>query len=156
MLRTTVVKRAALKSPTGTSRSAPRANSGSEDEMKIRIVVADDNESLRDSLRDLFGTTDDIEVVAMAEDGHQALDLARAMKPDLVVMDIGMPRLNGIQATQRIIDELPDVKVIALSVHADKRMVALMLNAGASEYVLKDFAFEHLAGTIRATVAKQP
>ncbi|MHC4273639.1 MAG: response regulator [Planctomycetota bacterium] len=78
------------------------------------------------------------------------------MKPDLVVMDIGMPRLNGIQATQRIIDELPDVKVIALSVHADKRMVALMLNAGASEYVLKDFAFEHLAGTIRATVAKQP
>ena len=124
--------------------------------MKIRIVVADDNESLRDSLRDLFGTTDDIEVVAMAADGYQALDLTRAMKPDLVVMDIGMPRLNGIQATRRIVDELPEIKVIALSVHTDKRLVALMLDAGASEYVLKDLAFEHLAGTIRTTVAHRP
>jgi two-component system response regulator NreC len=123
------------------------------DEMKIRIVVADDNESLRDSLRDLFRTTDDIEVVAMAVDGYQALEVTRAMKPDLVVMDIEMPRLNGIQATRRIAAELPEVKVIALSVHADKRLVALMLAAGASEYVLKDFAFEHLAGTIRAAVA---
>ena len=124
--------------------------------MKIRIVVADDNESLRDSLRDLFGTTDDIEVVAMAADGHEALELTRAVKPDLVVMDIGMPRLNGIQATRRIVDELPEVKVIALSIHADKRLVALMLDAGASEYVLKDLAFERLAGTIRDTVANQP
>ena len=123
--------------------------------MRIRIVVADDNESLRDSLRDLFGATDDIQVVAMAADGHEALELTRAMKPDLVVMDIGMPRLNGIQATRRIVAELPDVKVIGLSVHADKRVVALMLNAGASEYVLKDYAFERLAGTIRAAVANQ-
>jgi len=124
--------------------------------MKIRIVVADDSESLRDSLRDLFGATDDIEIVAMAADGYQALELTHAMKPDLVVMDIGMPRMNGIQATRRIVAELPDVKVIALSIHADKRLVALMLNAGASEYVVKDFAFEHLAGAIRAAVANQP
>jgi DNA-binding NarL/FixJ family response regulator len=124
--------------------------------MKVRIVVADDNESLRDSLRDLFDGTDDIEVVAMAADGHQALELTLAMKPDLVVMDIGMPRMNGIEATRRIIAELPKVKVIALSVHADKRLVALMLDAGASEYVLKDFAFERLAGTIRAAVTHQP
>jgi DNA-binding NarL/FixJ family response regulator len=124
--------------------------------MKIRIVVADDNESLRDSLRDLFETTDDIEVVAMAVDGYHALELARAMKPDLVVMDVTMPRLNGIQATRRIVAELPEVKVIALSVHADKRLVALMLDAGASEYVFKDLAFEHLAGTIRAAVANRP
>ena len=124
--------------------------------MRIRIVVADDNESLRDSLRDLFGATDDIQVVAMAADGHEALELTRATKPDLVVMDIGMPRLNGIQATQRIVAELPEVKVIALSVHADKRLVALMFKAGASDYVPKDFAFEQLAGTIRAAVANQP
>jgi DNA-binding NarL/FixJ family response regulator len=123
--------------------------------MKIRIVIADDNEPLRDSLRDLFGATDDIEVVAMAVDGYQALEMTRAMKPDLVVMDIEMPRLNGIQATRRIVAELPAVKVIALSVHADRRLVALMLDAGASEYVLKDLAFEHLAGTIRAAVASQ-
>ena len=123
--------------------------------MKIRIVVADDNESLRDSLRDLFGTMDDIEVVAMAVDGHQALELSRAMKPHLVVMDIRMPGMNGIEATRRIVAELPEIKVIALSVHSDTRLVALMLNAGASEYVVKDFAFERLAGTIRA-VANQP
>ncbi|MHC5007398.1 MAG: response regulator [Planctomycetota bacterium] len=124
--------------------------------MKTRIVVADDNEPLRDSLRDLFRTTDDIEVVAMAVDGYQALEMTRALKPDLVVMDIEMPRLNGIQATRRIVAEHPEVIVIALSVHADKRLVALMLNAGASEYVLKDFAFEHLAGTIRTAVASRP
>jgi DNA-binding NarL/FixJ family response regulator len=123
--------------------------------MRIRIVVADDNESLRDSLRDLFGATDDIQVVAMAADGHEAIEMARAMKPDLVVMDIEMPRLNGIEATQRIVAELPEIKVIALSVHANKQLVALMLKAGASEYVLKDFAFEQLAGTIRATVANE-
>ena len=124
--------------------------------MNIRIVVADDCESLRESLRDLFGTMDDIEVVAMAADGHQALALTRAMKPHLVVMDIGMPGMNGIEATRRIVAELPGIKVIALSVHADQRMIALMLDAGASEYVVKDFAFEKLAGTIRASVANQP
>jgi DNA-binding NarL/FixJ family response regulator len=122
--------------------------------MKIRIVVADDNESLRDSLRDLFGTTDDIEVVATAEDGHEAIELTRAMRPDLVVMDVEMPRMNGIEATRQIVSELPNVKVIALSIHADKQLVAQMLQAGASEYVLKDFAFEQLAGAIRGAAAE--
>jgi DNA-binding NarL/FixJ family response regulator len=122
--------------------------------MKIRIVVADDNEPLRDSLRDLFGTTDDIEVVATAEDGHEAIELTRAMRPDLVVMDVEMPRMNGIEATRQIVSELPNVKVIALSIHADKQLVAQMLQAGASEYVLKDFAFEQLAGAIRGAAAE--
>ena len=90
----------------------------------------------------------------MAEDGYQAVELTRAMKPDLVVMDIGMPRLNGIEATRRIVSEFPDVKVIALSIHAGKRMVAEMLEAGASEYVLKDFAFEQLPGVVRAVARK--
>jgi DNA-binding NarL/FixJ family response regulator len=123
--------------------------------MKIRIVVADDNEPLRDSLRDLFGTTDDIEVVATAEDGHEAIELTRAMRPDLVVMDVEMPRMNGIEATRQIVSELPNVKVIALSIHADKQLVAQMLQAGASEYVLKDFAFEQLAGAIRGAAAEE-
>ena len=122
--------------------------------MKIRIVIADDHETLRDSLRDLFRCIDDIEVLAMAEDGYQAVELTRAMKPDLVVMDIGMPRLNGIEATRRIVGEFPDVKVIALSIHSGKRMVAEMLEAGASEYVLKDFAFEQLPGVVRAVARK--
>jgi DNA-binding NarL/FixJ family response regulator len=122
--------------------------------MRIRIVVADDHETLRDSLRDLFLHIDDIEVLAMAEDGYQAVELTRALQPDLVVMDIGMPRLNGIEATRRIVGEFPDVRVIALSIHTGKRMVAAMLEAGASEYVLKDFAFEQLPGVVRAVAGK--
>jgi DNA-binding NarL/FixJ family response regulator len=122
--------------------------------MRIRIVVADDHETLRDSLRDLFRRIDDIEVLAMAEDGYQAVELTRTLQPDLVVMDIGMPRLNGIEATRRIVGEFPDVKVIALSIHAGKRMVAEMREAGASEYVLKDFAFEQLPGVVRAVARK--
>lgn len=122
--------------------------------MKIRIVVADDHPTLRDSLRDLFCRIDDIEVLAMAEDGYQAIELTRALKPDLVVMDIGMPRLNGIDATRRIVSEFPDVKVIALSIHAGQGMVTEMLEAGASEYVLKDFAFERLPGAVRAVAGK--
>lgn len=101
--------------------------------MKIGIIIVDDQESLRESLRDLFLRIDDIEVLAMAEDGDQAIELTHALKPDLVVMDIGMPRLNGIQATRRIVRELPDVKVIGLSIHADERMVTEMLAAGACE-----------------------
>ena len=122
--------------------------------MKIRIVIVDDHETLRDSLRDLFHRIGDIEVLAMAEDGYQAIELTRDLQPDLVVMDIGMPRLNGIEATRRIVSEFPDVKVIALSIHTGQRMVAEMLEAGASEYVVKDFAFEQLPGAVRAIAGK--
>ncbi len=118
--------------------------------MKIRVVVADDHKLMRDTLRDLLGGTEDIEVVAMAEDGHQAVELTRAMKPDLVVMDLEMPCLNGIEATRQIVSEFPGVKVVALSIHADRPLVMRMLAAGASEYLLKDVAFEQLARAIRA------
>ena len=121
--------------------------------MKIRIVVADDNEALRKSLRDLFGTTDDIEVVAMAADGYQALELARAMNPDLVVMDVSMPDLNGVEATRRISSELPAVKVLCFSMHGDQRFVGAALEAGASGYLLKDYAVEDLVQAIRAVAA---
>ena len=121
----------------------------------LRIAIADDDpvsrSCLRTQLMDLGHA-----VVGEARDKQVAVSLARQVHPDLIVMDIGMPRLNGIQATRRIVDELPEIKVIALSVHTDKRLVALMLDAGASEYVLKDLAFEHLAGTIRTTVANRP
>ena len=86
----------------------------------------------------------------------QALELAHAMTPDLVVKDVEMPGMNGIEATRRIVSELPNIKVIALSIHADKRLVAQVLQAGASEYVLKDCAFELLAGAIRAAAANEP
>jgi DNA-binding NarL/FixJ family response regulator len=121
--------------------------------MKIRIVVVDDQESLREGVRDLLAKTSDIEVVAMAADGFQAIELTRAMRPDLVVMDVEMPRMNGIETTRRIVGEHPTIRVIALSIHADKRLVAEMRRAGASEYVLKDFAFELLPGAIRAAMA---
>ncbi|MHC4446703.1 MAG: response regulator [Planctomycetota bacterium] len=121
--------------------------------MTIAVVLADDHKVFRDNIRDLLHETDDIRVVGMAEDGNQAVEIVRALTPAVVIMDVAMPHLNGIDATRRIVAELPNVKVIALSVYADKRLIARMLDAGASEYVLKDFAFEQLAGAVRAAAA---
>ncbi len=106
------------------------AQAGSaRDNMKIRVIVADDQKPLRDSVRAMLARTDDIEVVGTAEDGHRALELIRALRPDLVVMDVQMPRLGGIEATRRIVSEHPTVKVIALSIHADKQLVDEMFKA---------------------------
>jgi DNA-binding NarL/FixJ family response regulator len=92
-------------------------------------------------------------VVATAHDGREAQELARKHRPDVVVMDISMPELNGIDATRRILEELPTTKVIALTVHGDRRTVAEMLAAGAAAYVLKDAAVEELVTAIRTATS---
>ncbi len=117
--------------------------------MKIRVLIADDHRIVRDGLRTLIKKEKDMEVVGEAEDGRAALDLTRKLKPDVVIMDITMPDMNGITATRKILDDLPEVKVIALSMHSDRRFVAGMIEAGASGYLLKDCAFEELAEAIR-------
>jgi len=94
-----------------------------------------------------------MEVIAEAEDGRTALRLARELKPDLIIMDIGMAELNGMEATRQIRAEAPRVKVIALSMHSDVRFVSEMLKAGASGYLLKDSAFEELARAIKVVRA---
>jgi len=94
-----------------------------------------------------------MEVIGQAEDGHTTVELARELTPDVVVMDISMPDLNGIEATREIRREAPDVKVVALSMHSAKRYVTEMFKAGAVGYLLKDCDFDELARAIR-TVAE--
>jgi len=100
----------------------------------------------------LLDKESDMEVVAEAEQGRQAVRLASELVPDIVIMDVSMPDLNGVEATRRILTENPDVKVIALSMHSDTLFVTEMLKSGASGYLLKDCAFEELARAIRAVI----
>jgi DNA-binding NarL/FixJ family response regulator len=118
--------------------------------------MADDHKIMRDGLRSLLEEQDDMEVVAEAGNGQTAVRLARARKPDLVIIDINMPDLNGIEATRQMIAARPEVKVIALSMHSDRRLVLGMFRAGASGYLLKDCAFEELAHAIKTVAANQP
>jgi DNA-binding NarL/FixJ family response regulator len=116
------------------------------------ILIADDHRILRQGLRTLIEGDPDLDVLGEAEDGRQAVRLARKLHPDVVIMDVAMPELNGMDATHRIRKENPDTRVLALSMHADHRFVREMLQAGASGYLLKDSAFEELALAIRTVL----
>lgn len=121
--------------------------------MSTRILIADDHKIVRDGLKSLLGTLHGLTVVGEAEDGHQALRLARELKPDLVIMDVTMTGLNGVEATRQLTALHPGIKVIALSMHGDARYVVGMLKAGASAYLLKDCAFDELAQAVEAVKA---
>ncbi|MBK6406634.1 MAG: response regulator transcription factor [Holophagales bacterium] len=117
--------------------------------MSTTILLVDDHRIVREGLRTLLGQQPDLEVVGEAADGRDAVTQARLLRPDVIVMDIAMPELNGVEATRLILAELPQVRVVALSMYADRRFVAEILRAGALGYVLKDGAFEELALAIR-------
>jgi len=117
--------------------------------MKIKVLLADDHKIFRDGLRSLIEKEPEMEVVAEAENGRKAARLAEKLAPDVIIMDVSMPDMNGIEATRTITSATPDVKLIALSMHSDRRFVLGMLEAGAAGYLLKDCAFEELAGAIR-------
>jgi DNA-binding NarL/FixJ family response regulator len=119
----------------------------------MKILLADDHKLLREGLRMLIEKLDRMIIVGEADNGVSAVRMARDLKPDLVLMDIAMPDLNGIEATRRIMTEAPGVKVIALSMHADKRFVRHMFAAGAAGYVLKGSAFEEVAASIKTVAA---
>jgi len=119
----------------------------------MRIILADDHKIIRDGLRSLLEREEDIEVVAQAKTGHETIELVAKFLPDVVIMDIAMPDMNGIEATRHIINSFENVKIIALSMHSDRKFVIEMLKAGASGYLLKNCAFEELAGAIRTVVA---
>jgi two-component system, NarL family, response regulator NreC len=123
--------------------------------MSVRIILADDHKIVRDGLRALLANQSGMDVIAEADNGRETVRLARDLSPDLVIMDIGMPDLNGIDATRQITAELPDVKVIALSMHSDRRFVVQMFRAGASGYLLKDCAFEELTRAVGAVLKNQ-
>lgn len=120
--------------------------------MAIRVLLADDHRVLRQGLRALIEKQPDVQVVGEATHGKDAVRLAEKLRPDVVVMDVSMPQLNGIEATRLIRAKQPEVRVLALSMHPHRRMVTDMLRAGASGYLLKDCEIEELAGAIRAVV----
>lgn len=117
--------------------------------MPTKVLLVDDHAIIRQGLSSLLEKQPDIEVVGGVEDGRQAVDVARKLAPDLVIMDISMPNLNGIDAARKIIEETGNVKIIALSIHSSRRFVAEMLKAGASGYILKDCLFDELMTAIK-------
>ena len=121
--------------------------------MDIRILLADDHKLMREGLRMLIAEQANMKVSAEAEDGETAAQLSEKLRPDIIIMDISMPGVNGIEATCRIVAANPAVKVIALSMHLDKRMVLEMLKAGAVGYLLKDCAFREVISAINRVSA---
>jgi DNA-binding NarL/FixJ family response regulator len=120
--------------------------------MNARILLVDDHKITRQGLRSLLEKETDMKVVAEAEDGRAAVRLVRELKPDLVIMDVSMPDMNGMEATRQVVAESPAAKVVALSMHSDTLFATEMLKSGASGYLLKDCAFEELATAIRTVM----
>jgi len=122
----------------------------------LRLLLADDHAILRDGIRALLTDEPDLQVVGEAENGRQALDQARALRPDVVVLDIGMPLLNGLEATRQIRREVPEARVLILTMHQNEEYLAQVLAAGASGYVLKDVAGRELVSAIRQVAEGEP
>ncbi len=123
--------------------------------MSVKVILADDHQMFREGLRSLIEPQIDIELIAEAEDGRSIIKLLQKLSPDVIIMDVSMPGLNGIEATRQIKATYADVKVIALSMHSNRRYVMEMLKAGASGYLLKDCAVKELCEAIRIVAAGQ-
>jgi len=123
--------------------------------MTIKVLIADDHQIMREGLRSMLEKEVGIKVVGEAEEGRTTLRLARDLTPDVIIMDVAMPDLNGIEATRQIVADFPAIKVIALSMHDDRRFILNMIKAGAKGYLLKDSAFKDLAKAIRMVVANK-
>jgi DNA-binding NarL/FixJ family response regulator len=118
----------------------------------MRILIADDHGIVREGLRSLIEKEPDMEVVGEAKDGVETVESARQLKPDIIIMDVSMPNLNGIEATRIILSENPKIKVIVLSIHIERRIVKEILSAGAAGYVLKTYLFEELSRALRSVM----
>lgn len=116
----------------------------------IRILLADDHALVRQGLRFILEAQDDMEIVGQAGNGNEAVELAEKLKPDVVIMDVAMPGLNGVEATRRLAASLPRTRVLALSMHKDSVYVREILRAGARGYLLKDSGDADLVAAVRA------
>ena len=110
----------------------------------MKVLLVDDHEIMREGMCALLRKQQDVEVVGQAADGRDAVNLAKQLRPDVVIMDIGMPNLNGIEATRQMVVDNPRLKVMALSTHSDGAIVAKMIKSGATGYMLKESAFAEL------------
>jgi len=117
--------------------------------MKTRVLIADDHQLIREGLRTLLEKQKDMEFVGEAKTGAEAVQLAHTLNPDVVIMDISMPGLSGIEASRLILAQNKKIKIIGLSMHSDRRFILGMLETGACGYLLKDCAFDELAEAIR-------
>jgi len=117
--------------------------------MHLGIVLVDDHKLFREGVRALLEKQEGLQVVGEADDGKQAVELVRRLSPQVVIMDVSLPGLSGIEATLKILQEKPGIKVIALSMHAHRHFVQDMLKAGAAGYLLKECAFKELVQAIR-------
>ena len=120
---------------------------------KIRIVIADDHGTMREGLRLLVNSQPDLEVVGEAADGREAIMLARQQSPDVLLMDISMPGMNGLEATRKVKEQCPNVRVLTLTRHSDDGFLKQLLAAGASGYALKLSSGDHLVHAIRTVSA---
>jgi DNA-binding NarL/FixJ family response regulator len=121
----------------------------------MRVLVADDHQLFREGLLSMLDGQRDVEVVGDAPSGRAAVEMAAELRPDVVVMDVTMPDLNGIEATRQIKAQCPSVQVVAVSMHGDRQFVTEMLEVGASGYLLKDSALSELLASLRAAVAHE-
>ena len=117
--------------------------------MKTRVLIVDDHRGFRDGLKAVINLQADMEVVGEAQDGEKAIALTRELLPDVILMDVKMPGMDGAEATSRILAEMPGMKILALSIYADDGFMANMMHAGALGYILKGCDSEELYGAIR-------
>jgi CheY-like chemotaxis protein len=136
------------------SQGPPLINAQQILERPVRVLLVDDHAMVRQGLRSILDGYPNLDIIAEAGDGEEAITLARLLKPDLIVMDVNMPRLDGIEATRRIREELPDTSVVGLSVNEAEHIVKSMKAAGAAAFLTKESAADHLYETIGAVTRK--
>jgi DNA-binding NarL/FixJ family response regulator len=119
--------------------------------MKIKVLVADDHQLFREGLINLLHSAENIEVIAQAENGQDAIDKVMHYKPDVLLIDIAMKEMNGIEATKALKKNMPELKIVAVSMHSDKQYVKGMLQAGADGYLLKNCTYRQLTDAIYST-----
>ncbi len=120
--------------------------------MNIKIIVVDEHKIVREGLSSLINKQPNMKTIGEATDGREAIEIVNKLLPDLVLMDVTMPNLNGIEATRKIKTKKPNIEIIALSLHSDRRYVLGMIDAGASGYLLKECAFEELVRAINTVM----
>lgn len=118
--------------------------------MPIKIIISDDHQLFRDGIANLLASSPEIEIVAQAENGLEAIEKAKSLKPDVVIMDLTLPIINGVEATRILHKELPKTRILVLSMHAEKNYIKEALEAGAAGYLFKDCTYDQLIEAINS------